>query len=108
MPSTEPMRTERAPTAMGSAPRASSRPALAGHVRLTFDRVRERYVLLGPESVMVLNPTGAAILNLCDGQRTVAEIVQELSDRYDRVLADEVLQFLARLVAKRYVEPGDD
>jgi hypothetical protein len=30
--------------------------------------------------------------------------VQELQGRYNRVVDDEVQQFLARLVAKRYVE----
>jgi pyrroloquinoline quinone biosynthesis protein D len=47
-------------------------------VRLTFDPARERHVLLAPERVSLLNGTGAAILCLCDGTRTVAEIVAEL------------------------------
>ncbi|MQA11820.1 MAG: pyrroloquinoline quinone biosynthesis peptide chaperone PqqD [Pseudonocardiaceae bacterium] len=93
---------------MSDAVRSSSHPRLSPHVRLTFDRVRERHVLLGPESVSVLNPTGAAILDLCDGQRTVAEIVGELREEYDHVVGDEVRNFLARLVAKRCVELGDD
>ena len=81
----------------------SSRPRLARHVRLVFDRARERHVLQRPESVTVLNPTGADILALCDG-RTVAEIVTELQARYDRVVDDEVGTFLSRLVDKRCVE----
>lgn len=82
----------------------SGRPALSSHVRMRFDRTRERHVLLGPESVIVLNPTGADILSLCDGHRTVAGVAAELQARYDRVVDDEVSAFLARLVAKRYVE----
>jgi pyrroloquinoline quinone biosynthesis protein D len=82
----------------------SDRPRLAAHVRLTFDRVRERHVLLAPETVSVLNGTGATIVGLCDGRRTVAEIVSELHGRYDRVADDEVRLFLSRLVAKRCVE----
>jgi pyrroloquinoline quinone biosynthesis protein D len=89
---------------MNSAVPPSSRPELAPHVRLTFDRTREQHVLLAPESVAVLSRTGADILGLCDGQRTMAEIVEELRGRYNRVVDDEVQQFLARLVAKRYVE----
>ena len=61
-------------------------------------------MLLGPESVVLLNRTGADILSLCDGQRTVAEIVDELQGRYDRVVDNEVQHFIARLVAKRCVE----
>jgi pyrroloquinoline quinone biosynthesis protein D len=86
---------------------ASGRPSLASHVRLRFDRSRERHVLLGPEAVAVLNTTGADIVHLCDGRRTVDEIVAELRGRYDRVVDDEVRCFLARLVAKRYVEISD-
>jgi pyrroloquinoline quinone biosynthesis protein D len=85
----------------------SSRPALTPHVRLTFDRARDQHVLLGPESVVVLNRTGADILELCDGRRTVAEIAEQLHARYERVVDDEVRGFVARLVAKRCVEVGD-
>ena len=35
------------------------RPRLAPHVRLTYDRARGRHVLLTPETVTVLNGTGA-------------------------------------------------
>lgn len=82
----------------------ASRPRLAPHVRLRFDPARERHVLLTPEAVTVLNDTGAAIVELCDGQRTVAEIVTELRARYDRVADDEVRAFLAGLAARRRVE----
>jgi len=85
----------------------ADRPRLAPHVRLTFDPVRERHVLLAPEAVSVLNGTGAAVLGLCDGERTVAEIVVELTGRYDRVAGDEVRLFLSRLAARRCVEVGD-
>lgn len=92
---------------MNTAVPSSGRPELAPHVRLTFDRTREQHVLLEPESVMVLNRTGADILGLCDGQRTVAQIVAELRGRYNRVVDDEVKHFLVRLVAKRCVEISD-
>ena len=82
----------------------AERPRLAPHVRLTFDPARQRYVVLTPETVTVLSDTGAAILELCDGKRTVAEIVATLRDRYDRVPDEEVLVFLTDLVARRRVE----
>jgi pyrroloquinoline quinone biosynthesis protein D len=83
---------------------SDDRLRLARHVRLTFDRARERHVLLSPETASVLNATGAAVLGLCDGERTVAEITAELRRRYERVPDDEVRQFLDRLVARRCVE----
>ncbi|WP_207956184.1 pyrroloquinoline quinone biosynthesis peptide chaperone PqqD [Rubrobacter marinus] len=70
--------------------------------------MREQHVLLAPEGVLVLNQTGAIILGLCDGERTVDGIVEELGRRYDRVVGDEVRDFLSRLAAKRWVELGGE
>lgn len=83
------------------------RPRLARHVRLTVDRTRQRHVLQLPETVVVLNGSGGDILELCDGQHTVAEIVAELGARYQTVPDDEVRQFLTRLIARRCVELAD-
>jgi pyrroloquinoline quinone biosynthesis protein D len=83
---------------------SSARPRLARHVRLAFDRSRERHVLLRPECVIVLNGTGADIVGLCDGSRTVADIVQELRSRYDRVAEADVQRFLTGLVGRRCVQ----
>jgi pyrroloquinoline quinone biosynthesis protein D len=83
---------------------ASDRPRLARHVRLTFCPTRQRPILLLPETVVVLNGSGAEIIKLCDGRRTVAEIVTELGARYRTVPDDEVRRFLTRLVARRCVE----
>jgi pyrroloquinoline quinone biosynthesis protein D len=86
---------------------STNRPRLARQVRVQWDPVRERQVLLAPEGVLVLNHTGATILGLCDGERTVDEIVEELRGQYNRVAGDEVRDFLTRLAAKRLVELGD-
>ncbi len=80
------------------------RPRLAPHVRLAYDQTRQQHVLLTPETVTLLNGSGAAILELCDGVRTLAEILAELGGRYDRVADSEVLAFLNGLLARRCVE----
>lgn len=82
-------------------------PRLARHVRLTFDQARQQHVLLHPETVVVLNGSGADILDLCDGRHTVAQIETELGTRYREVPDDEVRRFLTRLVARRCVELAD-
>ncbi len=93
---------------MSMAVLSTNRPHLARRVRLDWDPVREQHVLLQPEGVLVLNQTGATILGLCDGERTVVEIVEELRGRYNHVAGDEVRDFLSRLVDKRLVELGDE
>ena len=84
-----------------------ARPRLARHVRLTYCRTRQTHVLQLPETVVVLHGSGAAILELCDGRRTVAEIVTELGARYRTVPDGEVQRFLDRLVARRCVTLAD-
>jgi pyrroloquinoline quinone biosynthesis protein D len=82
----------------------SGRPRLAPHVRMRFDAARGQHALLSPETVWVINDTGAAIVELCDGRRTVAEIQSELQSRYDEVADGDVRRFLADLVAKHGME----
>ena len=60
-----------------------TRPHLITGARLRYDEVREEHVLLIPEGVVRLNPTAAAVLELCDGERSLDEIVGTLSARYD-------------------------
>jgi len=60
-----------------------TRPRLATGARLRYDDVREEHVLLVPEGVVRLNPTAAEVLELCDGERSLDDIVGALSARYD-------------------------
>ncbi|MYX39487.1 MULTISPECIES: pyrroloquinoline quinone biosynthesis peptide chaperone PqqD [unclassified Streptomyces] len=99
--------TTRTRTGPGVEVCGADRPVLARHVRLTFCRTRQRPILLHPETVVVLNGSGAAILELCDGRHTVVEIVTELGTHYQAVSGNEVRRFLARLVARRWMELTD-
>ncbi|TQC43800.1 pyrroloquinoline quinone biosynthesis peptide chaperone PqqD [Rhodococcus sp. WS4] len=82
----------------------AARPRLAPHVRMRFDAARGQHALLSPETVWVLNDTGAAIVELCDGSRTVAEIQSELQNRYEQVADGDVRRFLADLIPKHCME----
>ena len=82
----------------------AERPRLSARTRMQYDGVREKQVLLFPEGLLVLNETAAAILALCDGQRSVAQIAAELGARYSRPVDQDVLQLLNRLLQKRLVE----
>ncbi len=79
-------------------------PRVAAKARLQWDGVRKRHILLYPEGLVALNPTAAEILGLCDGRRTVDEIVAELRDQYDSSdITADVQELLAGLAAKGLV-----
>jgi coenzyme PQQ biosynthesis protein PqqD len=78
-------------------------PALWRLARIEYDQVRQQRVLLYPEGVVLLNDTGAAILELCDGQRSIAEIASVLGERYHCDVTADVLEYLSQLVDRDLV-----
>ena len=80
------------------------RPRLTRRAVVRYDPVRSADLLLLPERVIKLNPSGAAVLRLCDGHSTVAEIVEKLTSRYDSPDAAEVAGFIARLTEQGALE----
>jgi pyrroloquinoline quinone biosynthesis protein D len=81
-------------------------PRLWRLARLDFDPVRQRRVLLYPEGAVLLNDTGAAILELCDGSRTVREIVVILAERYQADVSADVLEYLDLMAERELVRAG--
>jgi pyrroloquinoline quinone biosynthesis protein D len=82
-------------------------PRIHAKARLQRDDIRGRDVLLYPEGLVTLNPTGAEILGLCDGVRSLAEIVATLERRYGASgLERDVSAFLDGLAAKGLVLYG--
>jgi pyrroloquinoline quinone biosynthesis protein D len=81
-----------------------SRPALAEGVRLHWDKVRERSVLLFPEGALTLNQTAVDVLELCDGERSLDEIAAILSSRYSGAdVRDDVAELLAAIAQRGLV-----
>ena len=54
------------------------RPRLTKKARLHFDRHEGKMMLLSPERGIVLNESARAVVERCDGSRTVEAIVSEL------------------------------
>ena len=70
-------------------------PNLASKAMLKYDSVRDVALLLLPERVVLLNTSGAAILGLCDGSRTVQAVVAQLEHDFEAVdLTNDVMTFL--------------
>jgi pyrroloquinoline quinone biosynthesis protein D len=82
---------------------ADSVPRLWKLARLDYDAVRQRHVLLYPEGAVLLNDTGAAILELCNGSRTVSDIVTILGERYHTDVAADVTEYLEQMAERELV-----
>jgi pyrroloquinoline quinone biosynthesis protein D len=74
--------------------------------RLQFDPVRQRPVLLYPEGAVLLNDTGAAILELCNGTNTVDGIVSILSERYQADVSGDVTEYLSQMAKRELIRAG--
>lgn len=76
---------------------ADSRPRLARKARLHTDRITGEILLLYPEHGLVLNPSAAAIVRLCDG-RPAGDIARALG-----APLGDVLEFLIVLAERGLV-----
>ncbi len=78
-------------------------PSLSPMYLFRWEAPQQAHVLLYPEGVVKLNETAAAILELCDGSRSAAEIAAALSERYETDVAPSVYRFLEVSHAKGWV-----
>ncbi|MBB4842452.1 pyrroloquinoline quinone biosynthesis protein D [Paucibacter oligotrophus] len=56
----------------------NSLPQIAHGYRLQWESAQQSHVLLYPEGMVLLNDSAAAILQRCDGRRSIADISAEL------------------------------
>jgi pyrroloquinoline quinone biosynthesis protein D len=81
-----------------------TRPRLVTGARLRYDEVREEHVLLIPEGVVRLNPTAAEVLGLCDGERSLDDILGAVSARYEGAdVRDDVLELVDAMAQRGLV-----
>ena len=88
-----------------SPPSDSSQPRFASGCR--WGTQGEERVVLFPEGMIRVQGTGQKILELCDGQRTVQEIVTALAATYSAdpaKIREDVGSFLEALQQKRIVD----
>ncbi|MBV8536330.1 MAG: pyrroloquinoline quinone biosynthesis peptide chaperone PqqD [Alphaproteobacteria bacterium] len=78
-------------------------PAFAPHAKFRFDEVRQRWVVLAPERLLLPDETAIEILHLVDGHRSVDSIVTDLAQRFSaprEAIAADVLAMLQDLLDK--------
>jgi pyrroloquinoline quinone biosynthesis protein D len=90
---------------MSGGMRACAKPIVAPMFRLQFEPAQQAWVLLYPEGMVKLNTPAAEILQRCDGQRSVDEIVSELELAFAQAaLHDDVCTFLDTARERGWVE----
>ena len=89
-----------------SSPEDSSKPRLAPGCR--WGGSEEARVVLAPEGAIRVQATGKRILELCNGERTFAEVVAQLQQEYSQadasVIRADASRFLEQLHEKRIVD----
>ena len=81
-------------------------PALQRFVKLRHDKGRDRWVMLAPERVLTPDAIAVEVLQLCDGEKTVATIADELAKIYKApvdVIETDITTMLQDLSDKGYI-----
>jgi pyrroloquinoline quinone biosynthesis protein D len=84
----------------------ASRPVLPRHAKLKFDETRQRWVILAPERVLAPDEIAVEVLQLCDGVRSVEQMIDQLAEKYtaDRgAIATDVVAMLQDLADKGFL-----
>ena len=88
-------------------PEMRARPRLAPGCRLNAASERHR-ILLMPERALRLNGPSLAIVELCDGEHTVEQIIRDLQGLFSKAapqkVEDDILDYLGRLHEDRALD----
>jgi pyrroloquinoline quinone biosynthesis protein D len=76
----------------------------APHAKFRFDAVRQAWIVLAPERLLLPDEQAVEILQLIDGERAVDGVIDELVRRYEaprEMIAGDVVKMLQDLVDKK-------
>jgi pyrroloquinoline quinone biosynthesis protein D len=85
----------------------AARLKISSRARLQTDKLTGNPILLYPEGALVLNPTGHAIVSLCNGENTLDSLIATLAARYNvspEKISPEVNSYLERLRQRNLLE----
>ncbi|MFK7996848.1 MAG: pyrroloquinoline quinone biosynthesis peptide chaperone PqqD [Granulosicoccus sp.] len=90
------MSTELSPTSV---------PVMNSLFRLQFEEAQDSWVLLYPEGMVKLNQSAAEIMQRCDGQKSIAGIVDELEKAFEsEVLISDVTGFVDVAIQQNWLK----
>tara|TARA_B100000929_G_C15234858_1_gene327655 strand:- start:48 stop:350 length:303 start_codon:yes stop_codon:yes gene_type:complete len=80
---------------------------LPRHAKLRFDKARDKWIILAPERVFELDEVAYEVISRCDGERSIEQVVDSLSEKFDQVSSDvirtDVTSMLQNLADKGFV-----
>ena len=82
---------------------ADTKLAMPRHIKLRHDAGRGRWIILAPERVFNPDEIAVVVLQRLDGQRSVSDIAETLSQEYDaplEVVTDDIVVMLQDLTDK--------
>ena len=89
---------------MTTALSTASQPRIGPGFRLQWEPVQDCHVLLYPEGMVKLNGSAGEIMKRCDGERTVAAIVDDLEKAFSaQGLEPDVLAFVEMAAKQRWL-----
>src|SRR3981081_3838798 len=84
----------------------ASRPVLPRHAKLKFDEIRQVWVILAPERVLAPDEIAVEVRQLCDGVRSVGQMIDQLAARYAAergAISTDVMAMLQDLADKGFL-----
>ncbi len=78
-------------------------PRFQPHMKLRFDKKRERWTILAPERLFLPDEIALEILQRCDGVATIGAIVDALAAKFDaprHVIMDDVKKLVQNFAEK--------
>jgi pyrroloquinoline quinone biosynthesis protein D len=74
-----------------------TKPVMPPHIKLRHDAGRGRWLILAPERIFDPDEIAVAVLKLCDGSHTVADIAAELAKDYNAPVEEITADVIAML-----------
>ena len=75
-----------------------------GH-RLQWEETQDCFVILFPEGMVQLSASAGEIMQLCDGDKTVADIIEHLTKKFSGAdLSDDVIEFITEAEGNGWIQ----
>ncbi len=78
---------------------------IAPGLRLQFEKAQDCWVLLYPEGMVKLNQSASEILQRCDGERDLSQVIDLLEKDFDQTgLESDVLSFVQIALEQKWIK----